>query len=277
MFFGQVAKAAGAKHSFPHTASSVTAVSANRTTSSSNAVIIPKQESNHHCDAGPSHGFLEEDEYEECKAALTSPIKGGKRLSSAVSTHLFYFDHFWPIICQAIVKLEHTTPPPSGSKHVAVGRKEKFTNAHLPHGCQDNGAWRRIFVPTYLQYLASRNSDNDAWAINDEEAVSVQQKVWDFVYGDKVPHIVTVQGPVFALVGSMLLPSSTILIMTLSRSINASVNGAADSLLLPYLLLMLSSTTTSTIPMTAVKNSQSLLWCLGLFSTVMFPLPRTVR
>ena len=86
-----------------------------------------------------------------------------------------------------------------------------------------------------MQYLASRNSDNDAWAINDEEAVSVQQKVSDFVYGDKVPHIVTVQGPVFALVGSMLLPSSTILIMTLSRSINASVNGAADSLLLPYL------------------------------------------
>ena len=103
---------------------------------------------------------------------------------------------------------------------------------HLPHSCQDNGAWHRIFVPTYLQYLASRNSDND------EEAVSVQQKVWDFVYGDKVPHIVTVQGPVCALVGSMLLPSSTILIMTLSRSINASVNGAADSLLLPYLLLI---------------------------------------
>ena len=72
----------------------MTAVSANRTTSSSNAVVvsskgkISNQSSDHH-HAGPSRGFLEEDENEERKAALSSPIKGGKRLSSAVSTHLF--------------------------------------------------------------------------------------------------------------------------------------------------------------------------------------------
>ena len=72
---------------------------------------------------------------------------------------------------------------------------------HLPPGCQDNGAWRRIFIPIYLQYLACRDSDKDTWAVNDDEAVPIQQEIWNFVYGNKVPHIITVQGPVFVLVG----------------------------------------------------------------------------
>ena len=53
----------------------------------------------------------------------------------------------------------------------------KYTNADLPPGCQDNGAWHRIYIPTYLQYLASRDSDtNDAWGVNDSEGVAIQQK-----------------------------------------------------------------------------------------------------
>jgi hypothetical protein len=37
---------------------------------------------------------LEEDEHEERKAALSSPIKGGKRLSSAVRYTPVYFNIF---------------------------------------------------------------------------------------------------------------------------------------------------------------------------------------
>ena len=92
------------------------------------------------------------------------------------------------------------TPLP---KHVA-GRKEKVTNANLPAGCQDNGAWRRIFIPTYLQYLASRDVQ-DAWAVNDDEAVSAQQRIWDYTYGDKIPHKITTLDSVFAIV-SILVP-----------------------------------------------------------------------
>ena len=113
-------------------------------------------------------------------------------------------------MCQGIVKLEHTTPPPS--KRAAAGRKEKYTNAHLPPGCQDNGAWRRLFIPTYLQYLGSRDTDNDAWTVNDGEGVSIQQHIWNFIYGDKVPHIITVQGPVFALVSVHILLQVILLI-----------------------------------------------------------------
>jgi hypothetical protein len=94
--FGQVAKAGSkhsSSHSLPHTASSTTAVTAKRTTTSSNAVVIPSKSKipnqglkHRHQDAGPSQGFLEEeDENEERNAALSSPIKGGKRLSRAVS------------------------------------------------------------------------------------------------------------------------------------------------------------------------------------------------
>lgn len=158
-----------------------------------------------------------------------------------------------------------------------AGRKEKFTNGHLPRGCQDNGAWRRIFIPTYLQYLASRDSDKDAWALNDDEAVSIQQKIWDFVYGDKVPHIITVKGPVFALVGVPIHLSSRILITFLPKSINVSVNGAEDLLPLPCLLSMLTSTTMSLILTNAVKNLQGLLWNPTHFYTVIFPLPRMAR
>lgn len=234
----------------------------------------PIQESDH---AETSHGFWDlEDEHKERKAALSSPIKGGKRLSSTVSTH-HSFQSFLTSYMQAIVKLEHTPPPPPPSKRVAAGRREKFTNANLPRGCQDGGAWRRILIPTYLQYLACRDADDDAWAINDDKGVSIQQKIWDFVYGEKVPHIITVQGPVFALVGITILLASCILITSLSRSTNVCANGVVDLRPLPSLLSMLSLMTTTTILMTAVKNLQRLLWNHTHFSTAMFLLPRLAR
>jgi len=109
LFFGQVtAEAARAKQS-RRTVSSKT-VSVNRRTNTSNAVVmsskskIPDDDSNHR-QAGHSHGFFEEDEHEERKAALSSPIKGGKRLSSAVKYTRVYFDHFltnfMPGYCQS--------------------------------------------------------------------------------------------------------------------------------------------------------------------------------
>ena len=126
-------------------------------------------------------------------------------------------------------------------------------NAQLPAGCQDNGAWCQLFIPTYLQYLASRDSDN-VWAIDDDEAVSMQQKIWNFVYRKKVSHIITVQGPVFALVGIYIPLPISVLISLLSRLINVFVNGAADFLLPPCLLSMPSSMSMSLILMTAIKN-----------------------
>ena len=166
--------------------------------------------------------------------------------------------------------------PSAESRHVAADHKEKYTNAQLPAGCQDNSAWCRLFIPTCLQYLASRDSDN-VWAINNDEAVSMQQNIWNFVYRKKIPHIITVQGPVFALIGILILLPISILISPLSRLINVFVNGTADLLLPPCLLSMPSSMTMSLILNTAIKNLQSLLWNHGRFSTMILPLPRMVR
>ena len=53
------------------------------------------------------------------------------------------------------------------------------------------------------------------WTINNDEGVLIQQKIWDFVYGNKLPHIITVQGPVFALVSVLILQVPTINLITL--------------------------------------------------------------
>jgi hypothetical protein len=102
---------------------------------------------------------------------------------------------------QALVKVEHMTSLP---KRV-IGRKEKFTNASLPSGCHDNAAWRRIFIPTYLQYLGSRDV-KDAWSINDDEISLTLQKIWDYTYGAKVRQRIATDGAVFFIVST--LPSS---------------------------------------------------------------------
>jgi hypothetical protein len=127
-----------------------------------------------------------------------------------------------------------------------------------------------------LQYLANRDADNDAWAVKDDDGVSIQQKIWNFVYGDRVPHIITVQGPVFALVSfPILLPG--VLITSLSRSINVFVNGAVDLLLLPCPLSMLSSMTTTMILTIAVRNLPRPFYYPIHSFTVAFPIPRMAR
>lgn len=101
---------------------------------------------------------------------------------------------------QSIVKIEATSPPPK----CKTGRKDKFTNSDLPIGTLDAGAWRRIFIPSYLQYLSSREIE-DAWAIDDDEAASIMQKVWDYTYGARVCCKIAVVGPVFFIVSTLVI------------------------------------------------------------------------
>ena len=75
------------KSEVARTASSATAVSANRTTSLSTAVVIPQKQNvtqkrqvklEDTSDNAASQEFFEEDDAEECEAALFSPKKGHK-------------------------------------------------------------------------------------------------------------------------------------------------------------------------------------------------------
>ena len=183
------------------TSRATTCVATSRTTASSNAVVVavennvvtkkePTSDDNMSC------GFLEEDETEERDAALSSPIKGKKRLTNAVS-HMPYC-HTVLTTQQGIVKIEDASQPP---KRVAAARP---TNADLPPGCLDVARWRRVFMTTYLQYLGGQDTDN-AWIIKDKDAVLLMQCVWDYMYGATVLHTVKVGGPVFHVVSLSFL------------------------------------------------------------------------
>jgi hypothetical protein len=75
------------------TATTTTAVHTNRTTTSSSAVVVhagltTKKKAKLEPEAGNS-AFLDEDESAERDAALTSPIKGKKRLTTKVQSPLY--------------------------------------------------------------------------------------------------------------------------------------------------------------------------------------------
>ena len=79
---------------------------------------------------------------------------------------------------------------------------KKYMNADLPPGALDNGVWRQVFIPTYVQYLASQDSNN-TWSISDNDAVQLMEKIWKFVYGLRVPYHITINGSAFFLVSAL--------------------------------------------------------------------------
>ena len=93
-----------------------------------------------------------------------------------------------------MVKEEESSPLPKRT----LGSK-KYTNSELPAGALDNGIWQQIFIPTYIQYLASQNS-NDTWTISDNDVIQLIQQIWDFIYGARVKYHIKIRGPVFFLV-----------------------------------------------------------------------------
>ena len=98
-----------------------------------------------------------------------------------------------------MVKEEELSPLPKRT----LGSK-KYTNSELPLGAQDTGVWWQVFIPTYIQYLASQNS-NDTWAISDDDAIQLMQLIWKYVYGARVPYRIKTRGPVFFLVSALSL------------------------------------------------------------------------
>ena len=55
----------------------------------------------------------------------------------------------------------------------------KFNNSHLPDGCQNGTRWHRVFVPTYIRFVASYNNP---WTVIDTDAVRAMQVIWNKVY-----------------------------------------------------------------------------------------------
>jgi len=55
----------------------------------------------------------------------------------------------------------------------------KFSNAHLPSGCQDGNRWCRTFIPTYTCFITSYG---DPWTILDTDTMPAIQAIWNKVY-----------------------------------------------------------------------------------------------
>jgi len=95
---------------------------------------------------------------------------------------------------QAIVKMEDRLVPPEPP---ARKSGQKWTTQHLPPACHYEGRWRRVFIPTYMSFIARQQ---DAWTVDDSVAILAMRKIWKAVYGDTISYKITTDSPVFAVV-----------------------------------------------------------------------------
>jgi hypothetical protein len=78
---------------------------------------------------------------------------------------------------------------------------QKWTMQHLPPACHYESRWRRIFIPTYISFIAQQQ---DTWTVDDSVAISAMRKIWKVVYGNTISCKIAIDGPVFAIVSSTL-------------------------------------------------------------------------
>jgi hypothetical protein len=71
-----------------------------------------------------------------------------------------------------------TTTTTQLSKSGQQGRVH-YTNRDLPPGSQDANVWHRVFIPTYIVFVANYS---DPWSVKDEDALVALQHVWNTVY-----------------------------------------------------------------------------------------------
>ena len=135
------------------------------------------------------------DDTKEREAALASPPKGKKRLTSSVR---FYFDLSLMFTSfQGIVRIQGATKSVKTEAPIAKHSGVKYKNSDLPDGCLSNNVWRRIYVPTYLTYVASYD---DPWTLKDSDGINAMQCIWDDIYGHKVKYTIKVNDAVFNIV-----------------------------------------------------------------------------
>jgi hypothetical protein len=125
----------------------------------------------------------------------------GERDLPARYEQLLFFVRADVISDQGIVKIERGEDPPlkkmKREKTNANAKSVKFKNENLPEGATANNMWRRVFIPTYITYIAS---SEDPWVVDDDDALASMQIIWKAVYAQKLTHIITLNGAVFHIV-----------------------------------------------------------------------------
>jgi len=104
---------------------------------------------------------------------------------------------------QGIVKVEEAPKPLSRCPGA------RWTTDDLPEGATDEFRWRKVFVTTFIYYVAQQN---DPWGVRDEVVKPALQIIWDKIY-PHIKHKVKIDGAVFHLVRiTFLRQMSTVLI-----------------------------------------------------------------
>lgn len=106
--------------------------------------------------------------------------------------------------------MENGSPPPRRS-----GANRKFTNADLPSGAMDNNTWRKVVIPTYIQYLACQDV-KETWTVEDSQTITLLQTIWNFIYGAEVLYTIKVTGPAFSIVSFFFTLLATLIVCFLA-------------------------------------------------------------
>ena len=130
----------------------------------------------------------------EREAAVCSPPKGKKRATSSVSVQWFsmaIFDSNVVIlpIMQALVKQSPSKPAARQTE------RKKPGNNNLPDGV-DQKLWRRVFISTYMQYVATTPNP---WEVPVKLGCEKMQVIWDVIF-PSIPYVVTSTSTVYFIV-----------------------------------------------------------------------------
>ncbi|KAI0352007.1 hypothetical protein OH77DRAFT_1429041 [Trametes cingulata] len=93
----------------------------------------------------------------------------------------------------SLLKVPHRQKPTSTTSNAstlsaasdAPAVKGKWKIKDLPGGTWAQDQWARSFVPTLVKYQGTRSMP---WLWDDEWSVAVVQKIWNAVFGDRLPH-----------------------------------------------------------------------------------------
>ena len=82
-------------------------------------------------------------------------------------------------------------------------RKQRPAVDRLPDGANDDDAWSRVVIPTFINLVISGDKP---WISSETEVAPLLQDVWDHTYGDRLPCTIKKSTIPFELVHKSFLP-----------------------------------------------------------------------
>jgi hypothetical protein len=82
-------------------------------------------------------------------------------------------------------------------KAPAARGKKRWQMSDLPHGMNDNEAWRKMLIPTVYWHFGNQR---DGWIYDDDKLASDLGKIISAVYPSSLKQRVSVDGPIFRIV-----------------------------------------------------------------------------